>query len=433
MTGLNPLKGFRDLYPEEKGVQNFIFEKIRSVARLLGYEEYDGPIVESMDLYANKSSKELLERQTFQITSKKGNPLVLRPEMTPSLARMVANKASDLTLPIKLFNIGPRFRYEAPQKGRSREFYQADFDILGTNSIVSDAESIYTIINIFLALGAIEKDFIVYINSRVEMEKYLLDLGFKKEQLKPLLNAIDKQDKLQKEEFVELLLEIEKNKERVKSLITFLNTKTVEKSPYFLKLFSLLDTYGVSKYCQINYNITRGLDYYTGIVFEVREKTKDEGGFELKRALLGGGRYDNLVSDLNKKLNIPGIGFALSDVVLIEFLQNKKLLPTDIIKPVSCLISVFNKETLNKSIEISNFLRRKGISCELYQDENTKLDKQLKFADKKEIPFVLIIGPSEIKINKVKLKNMKTGEQKDLSKEDLLKILNIKFQVTNKF
>ena len=159
MTGLNPLKGFRDLYPEEKGVQNFIFEKIRSVARLLGYEEYDGPIVESMDLYENKSSKELLERQTFQITSKKGNSLVLRPEMTPSLARMVANKASDLTFPIKLFNIGPRFRYEAPQKGRSREFYQADFDILGTNSIVSDAESIFTVVSIFKMLQADEKDF----------------------------------------------------------------------------------------------------------------------------------------------------------------------------------------------------------------------------------------------------------------------------------
>ena len=422
MTGLNPLKGFRDLYPQDKGVQSFVFEKINEVARLLGYEAYDGPIVEPVGLYENKTSKELLERQTFQIKNKKGETLVLRPEMTPSLARMVANKAGELVFPLKLFNIGARFRYEAPQKGRTREFYQADFDILGTNSIVSDAESIFTIVSIFRALGATEKDFVVYINSRIEMEKYLMDLGFKKEQFKFLLNAIDKQDKLKNEDFIDLLLDIEKNKAKVDALIKFLYTKRNEKSPYFLKLFNLLDSYGVSKYCQINYNITRGLDYYTGVVFEVREKGEDE--LELKRALLGGGRYDNLVSDLNKKLNIPGVGFALSDVVLIEFLENKNLLPKDVLKPVSCLITVFDSETLSKSIEIASFLRNKGIACELYQDEQTKLDKQLKYADKKNIPFVLIAGPSEIKINKVKLKNMKTGEQKDLIKEDLLKLLS---------
>ena len=159
MIGLNPLKGFRDLYPKEKGVQNFVFEKIKDVARLLGYEEYDGPVVEPVGLYENKTSKELLERQTLQIKNKKGEVLVLRPEMTPSLARMVANKAQELIYPIKLFNIGLRFRYEAPQKGRTREFYQADFDILGTNSLIADAESIYTLISIFKMLQADEKDF----------------------------------------------------------------------------------------------------------------------------------------------------------------------------------------------------------------------------------------------------------------------------------
>ncbi len=183
MTGLNPLKGFRDLYPQEKGVQSYLFEKIRQVANLLGYMEYDGPIVEPVELYENKTSRELLERQTFQIKNKKGEVLVLRPEMTPSLARMIANKAGQLNFPLKLYNIGARFRYEAPQKGRTREFYQADFDILGTNSIVSDAESIFTIVSIFRALGATEKDFVVYINSRVEMEKYLMDLGFKKKKI----------------------------------------------------------------------------------------------------------------------------------------------------------------------------------------------------------------------------------------------------------
>lgn len=425
MAGLNPLKGFRDLYPQEKGVQSYIFEKIRQTAILLGYQEYDGPIVESVDLYENKTSKELLERQTFQIKDKKGEILVLRPEMTPSLARMVANRAGQLIFPLKLYNIGARFRYEAPQKGRTREFYQADFDILGTNSIVSDAESIFTIVSIFRALGATEKDFVVYINSRIEMEKYLMDLGFKKEQFKLLLNAIDKQDKLKNENFINLLLDIEKDREKVDALIKFLYTKRNEKTPYFLKLFNLLDSYGVSKYCEINYNITRGLDYYTGVVFEVREKTKENRGFELKRALLGGGRYDNLVSDFNKKLKIPGVGFATSDVILIEFLQNKNLLPNNLMQPSSCLITIFDKNLSYKSVELTAFLRKNNITCELYPEDQTKLDKQLKYADKKQIPYVVIIGPSEIKENKIKLKNMKTGEQKDVTKEELLKFLTI--------
>lgn len=423
MTGLNPLKGFRDLYPKEKGVQNFIFEKIRGVARLLGYEEYDGPIVEPVGLYENKTSKELLERQTFQIKDKKGETLVLRPEMTPTLARMVANKAGQLTFPLKLYNIGARFRYEAPQKGRTREFYQADFDILGTSSLIADAESIYTLISIFKMLGADKKDFKVLINSRSYIEESLLKINIPKEKISTILNIIDKKAKVSKQEFDSMLKDKDLTQNQILSINRLIDYKVKPADySYFDELFSLLKSYGVEKYCEISPFTVRGLDYYTGVVFEAVEIS--DGKDSLNRSLFGGGRYDNLVSDFDQKLKIPGVGFATSDVILIEFLQNKNLLPTDIIKPVSCLVSVFNKETLNKSIGISNFLRGKGISCELYQDENTKLDKQLKFADKKGIPFVLIIGPSEIKINKVKLKNMKTGDQQDVDKEELIKLLS---------
>ncbi|MEX1052430.1 MAG: ATP phosphoribosyltransferase regulatory subunit, partial [Patescibacteria group bacterium] len=218
MTSLNPLKGFRDLYPQEKGVQNYIFEKIRKIATLLGYQEYDGPIVEPVGLYENKTSKELLERQTFQIKDKKGETLVLRPEMTPSLARMIANKAGQLTFPLKLYNIGARFRYEAPQKGRSREFYQADFDILGSKSIVSDAESIYTLINIFEKLGATTKDFKVLINSRSYMEESLLSSNVPKDKIPALLNIIDKKTKVSKQDFDSMLKEEKLNPDQIQSI-----------------------------------------------------------------------------------------------------------------------------------------------------------------------------------------------------------------------
>ncbi|OGK30043.1 histidine--tRNA ligase [Candidatus Roizmanbacteria bacterium RIFCSPHIGHO2_12_FULL_33_9] len=422
MTGLNPLKGFRDLYPQEKGVQSYLFEKMRQVANLLGYQEYDGPIVEPVGLYENKTSKELLERQTFQIKDKKGEILVLRPEMTPSLARMVANKAGQLIFPLKLYNIGARFRYEAPQKGRSREFYQADFDILGTKSIISDAESIYTLISIFEKLGATEKDFKVFINSRSYMEESLLNSNISKDKLSAILNIIDKKGKVEKNKFDAMLQDEKLSKEQILSIYRLIDKSTSGVDyPYFKELFSILKSYGVDKYCEINTSTVRGLDYYTGVVFEAIEVSNEEGS--LNRSLFGGGRYDNLVSDFDQKLEIPGVGFATSDVILLKFMQNKGLIPNSVLKSPSCLITVFDDKTLYKSVELSAYLRKNNISCELYPDSQTKLDKQLKYADKRMIPYVLIIGPTEIKTNKIKVKDMKTGEQKDMRKEELIKKL----------
>ena len=139
--------------------------------------------------------------------------------------------------------------------------------------------------------------------------------------------------------------------------------------------------------------------------------------------MLGGGRYNNLIKQFNKNLKISGVGFALSDVVLMEFLKNKNLLPKDVEKPITCLTTIFNKDTLNKTLEIVRYLRDEGLSCDLYQEIGVKLDKQLKYANKKGIPYIIIIGPEEIKKNKITIRNMKTGEQKDIKKEELLKVL----------
>jgi histidyl-tRNA synthetase len=418
LINLNPPRGFRDLYPEEKIFQDYIFLKLKKVSQNFGFSSYDGPILEDIKIYLGKTSRELIEKQTFQIKTKED--LLMRPEMTPTLARMIAKKAGELVFPLRLFNTGLRFRYEMPQKGRGREFYQSDFDILGANSTLSDAEIINVATSIFINFGCSEKDFVVYINSRVEMEKNFINLGFEKEQFKSLLSIIDKQDKLSNEEFIKLLLTIDNNKEKIQKLVDFLYISRNEKSPYFIRLFEYLKKMGIDQYCKVNSNITRGLDYYTGLVFEVREK----GPFQLKRALLGGGRYDNLVSDFNPRIKIPGVGFATSDVVLWEFLQNKDLLPKNLNPiPTKVLVTIFSSELTYQSMNIVKNLRKNNINVELYLDDEAKLDKQLKYANKKNIPYVIIIGPEEARKNVVKLKDMKTGEQTELTIEQVIKKL----------
>lgn len=417
---LNPIRGMRDLYPENKKNQDYIFEKIKQVANRFGFLSYDAPILENIEIYLDKTAKELIDRQTFQVKTKDNELLVMRPEMTPSLARIVAKKAAQLTFPLKLFNLGLRFRYEAPQKGRAREFYQADFDILGSTSLLADAEIINVAIEIFKTLGAKKNDFILYLNSRQEIETKLFQLGFNQKQYPKLLSAIDKKDKVSPERFSQILFSIEQNSNKVKKLTSLLNSRKPSSSPYFKQLFSLLKKLKIDQYCQYNPNIVRGLDYYTGLVFEIWPKDK-----KIKRALLGGGRYDNLISNFDPKNKISGIGFATSDVILLEFLKSKKLLPSILSPEAKVLVSVFNQQLLDKSIEIISLLRKNNISSEIFFDDK-KLDKQLKYADKKGIPYVIIIGPEEASTGKVIFKDMKSSKQQILSIEEVVKQLIIK-------
>ncbi len=415
-VNLNPPRGFRDFYPEDKKTQEYIFSKLKKIADSFGFSSYDGPILEDIKIYLNKTSKELINRQTFTVKTK-DETLVMRPEMTPSLARMIAKATGKLTFPQKLFNLGLRFRYEAPQKGREREFYQADFDILARNSVLADAEILNVAVAIFTSFGAGKKDFVVYINSRQEMEESLLKLDFSQKQYKRILGIIDKKDKIPPEKLEKMLFTIESDKKKIEKLIIFLNTKGKNNSTYFGKLFFYLEKLGIADYCKINYNIVRGLDYYTGLVFEVWEKEP-----KMRRALLGGGRYDNLIANFNPKNQINGVGFATSDVVLWEFLKNKKLLPQMSINKTKVFVTIFSEETVGKSLNILNLLRKNNVAVEISLDDK-KIDKQLKYANRKSIPYAVILGPEEIEKNIYKLKDMKTGLQKNLTENELIKSL----------
>ncbi len=414
MKQIQALRGFTDLYPREKALQQFVFSAFREVAKQFGFEEYDGPIVEPVSLYANKSSEELLEKQTFQIKPRgEDDQWILRPEMTPTLARMIAAKSRELIFPLKYFNIGPRFRYEAPQKGRSREFWQTDFDILGSNSVLCDAEILVSAISILRKLGFTDDEFEVQLNSRSVLQEKLLEIGVRQEQIGDVLRDIDRMDKSK----VEL-------DDSVKKLID--SSITVEDDPYFKELFQYFKEYGVDKLCSINLRVVRGLDYYTGLVFEIKKKNSTG-----RVTLLGGGRYSNLISNFDSKAEISGVGFAVSDTALLAYLAEKNKLPNTSSKPTKVLVTVFNKETVNASIAAVTHLRSVAIAAELYPETDKKLDKQLKYADRNNIPFVLIIGPEEIKNKTFKLKNLKTKEQQDLSKEELLKVLNDEARMTN--
>lgn len=419
MKSLNALRGFKDLYPEDKAVQNHIFNTVRSVACSYGFTEYDGPIVEPFDMYADKTSEEILSRQTFEVQRKgeEKERWILRPEMTPTLARMVAARAGELAYPLRWFNIGARFRYEAPQKGRSREFWQCDFDLLGARGVLADAEILSVIVAIYTSLGAGEEDFVIYVNSREEMESELLDIGYTEEQYKDLLALIDRRDKIEEGIFRSELSKIDPDTTKVDSLISFLND-TESDSAYFKELFAILEEMGIRKYIKLNAGITRGLDYYTGLVFEVKEIGS------MKRSLLGGGRYDNLVAQYNPHANIPGIGFAFSDVVTMEFLKDKNLVPDTRITSSQVLVTIFSEETVNASLKALTSLRAANIAAELFPDAHKKLDKQLKYADKVGIPYALIIGPDELQKGTVIMKNLAAKTQQEVALSELSQLMS---------
>lgn len=408
---LQPLKGFWDRYPEDMAMLNKLFETVKSVAALCGFQQYDGPLVEPIELYVGKTSRELLEDQAFTLPDKKGNTLMLRPEITPSLARMVAAKAQELPLPIRYFNIGLRYRYEAPQRGRNREFYQIDFDIIGSDSTLADIEILNVVAQLFEGWGATENDFTIYINSRELMNTQLSSFGLSTDQNKMVLSAIDKKDKVELDTFKDMLQKAELTDDQITSVIALLDDPS-EYAQQFEDLLAIAKDYGIEKYIEVNPLIVRGLDYYTGLVFEVKSKGT------LVRSLLGGGRYNNLVGMFDEQSKLPGIGFAASDTVVLEFLKEIGKTPEVPLTTSQVLVTIFDESTISSSLKITQQIRSVGIACQMYPDV-VKLPKQLKYANRIQIPYVIVIGPDEQKKQSLILKNMQTGDQEELQQSQI--------------
>ncbi|MFZ5844949.1 MAG: histidine--tRNA ligase, partial [Patescibacteria group bacterium] len=375
MTKIQLLRGFRDFYPEDLAVRFWLFAKMRQVSQKFGYQEYEGPILEPLSLYAAKSGEELVKKQAFVMTSRDGEKIALRPELTPTLARMVAQKQAQLPKPIRWFSIGPRWRYEKPQKGRTREFYQWDIDLLGVEAVEADAEIIAIACEFFAAAGLSPGQVVIKVNNRRFMEQKLAFIEIPQNKIPQVISAIDKKDKMPAETWKKWLKELGLTDLQIKDLKGILEDKDFAgESEELTKLFATLTDLGVKEWVEFDPTVVRGLDYYTGTVFEGRDRA---GRF---RAILGGGRYDNLVEVVGGP-RISGVGFAAGDKVVEEVLREFNLWPQVSSVPTQVLVTVFAESLWRNSLSLASKLREAGIATELYLTP-TDLDKQLKYADR---------------------------------------------------
>ncbi len=411
---IQPVKGTREFYPEEMALRNFIYEKVRAASQSFGYQEYDGPFIEAIDLYAAKSGEELVKKQSFTFQDRGGDFVTLRPELTPSLARMIAAKQGELTFPARWWSFGPFWRYEQPQKGRSREFFQWNLDMLGVNSPEADAELIAVGAAFLRSVGLTSDLAAIYVNNRRLMDSEFDALGISAEKRMDVSNLVDRRSKMESAKWDSYALELGLDQTQLDGLKSILdNFDLWKKSDELVRLFSALEALGVSDYVKFDPNIMRGLLYYTGTVFEAFDTSGS-----LKRAIFGGGRYDNLLADVGGQ-SLSGVGFAMGDVVIGILLKEKGLLPEFVPSPAPVLVTVFDESLLRESYALAAELRHSGLNV-LCFPEPAKLQKQFKFADKMKARVVLTMGPDEFSNNEVAIKNMMNGEQIKVKREAVL-------------
>jgi histidyl-tRNA synthetase len=408
---IQSVKGTREFYPEQMFLRNFIYEKVRAASQAFGYQEWDAPFIETIDLYAAKSGEELVKKQSFTFEDRGGDFVTLRPELTPSLARMIAAKQNELTYPVRWWSFGPFWRYEQPQRGRTREFFQWNIDMLGVNSPEADAELIAVGATFLRLVGLGSERAVIYVNNRRLMDAEFGALGIPGEKRLDVSNLVDRRARMEPVKWDEYALELGLNQKQLDGLKNILgNFELWKKSDELVRLFAALEALGVKEYVKFDPNIMRGLLYYTGTVFEAFDTSGS-----VKRAILGGGRYDNLLADVGGQ-PLSGVGFAMGDVVTGIILQEAGLLPEFIPSPASILVTVFDESMWMKSFELAAELRKEGLSVMVFP-EPAKLQKQFKFADKMKIKLALTIGPDESANGQVAIKNLGTGEQATVKRE----------------
>lgn len=409
---IQSVKGTRDFYPAEMALRNWLYSNIKEVSESFGYEEFDGPYIEKVELYAAKSGEELVREQSFVFPDRSGEMITLRPELTPSLARLVAQRQHQLNYPLRWWSFGPFWRYERPQKGRTREFFQWNIDLIGVKSPESDAELVAISAAFLKRVGLKPDQAGIFVNDRSLMETQLAALGVTTGyQKKQVFRLVDRRDKLQPADWDGYAIDIGLNPDQLRGLKALLdNLDLWKESKDLQRFFASLDALGVRDYVHFNPQIIRGLDYYTGIVFEARSMDR-EG-----RAILGGGRYDNLVGDVGGE-PVPGTGFAMGDVMIAVALEKFGLLPTFRTSPVQVLVTVFDDERMSYSLKFAHRLREAGFKVACFTDA-AKLPKQFKHADKIGARIVAIIGPEEQAAGMVTLKDLYKSQQQTVPESE---------------
>jgi histidyl-tRNA synthetase len=426
-----PYKGARDFYPEDKRLQKYMFGKWREVAERFGYEEYDAPVLEPLEIYLAKTGEEIVNEQTYVFEDRGGRQVVIRPEMTPTVSRMVAARRQELAYPLRWYSIPNLWRYERPQRGRLREHWQLNVDIFGVAGIRAEYEMITLIDAMFKAYGATQDMYEIRLNSR-QLIQYLLSdyLALDVSQAQSMAKLIDRMHKLERSKFISqvdaILTATQRAAGLTEKLLAILDAKTLKDLPKpaqtqapakeLQNVLSLLQAAGI-KNAAFDVTIMRGFDYYTDIVFEVFDKHPDNN-----RAMLGGGRYDGLVG-LFGAAPVPTVGFGWGDVTLANFLEIHHLLPE--LKPETDVYIALIGDTLDQAQKPIAELRAAGLNVAV-DLSGKKLGDQLKTADKKGIEQVLIIGETELKTGVYNLKNLKTGAEQKAELKTLIQAVGSK-------
>lgn len=410
---INAVRGTRDFYPEDMAVRSWLYQILVEISTSFGYQEYDGPFLESLELYAAKSGDELVKEQSFVFPDRGGNLITLRPELTPSLARMIAQRQRQLVFPLRWWSFGPMWRYERPGKGRSREFFQWNIDLIGSESPEGDAELVAIAATFLNKVGLTADEVNILVSNRKLIEGELQKLGIPAALHLEVIRLIDRRDKMRDDAWKAYALDTGLTSAQFDRLVFMLAQDDLwQNSADLCRLFTALDALGVSDYVRFAPYIVRGLDYYTGTVFEAWDK---DGEF---RAILGGGRYGNLVEAVGG-IPVSGVGFAMGDVVVPLVLEKFNRLPAvDALSQPPILVTVFSEETKLPAIQLAADLRSAGFPVALYPEAD-KLRKQLKYADRLMAPAVIIAGPDELKQNMVTVKNLRNRSQQTIQRSEL--------------
>jgi histidyl-tRNA synthetase len=421
---MKPLQGFRDFFPEDLALRNYLFGIWRSVARSYGFSEYDGPPLEELDLYTRKSGEEIVG-QLYHFVDKGNRDVALRPEMTPTLARMMSARASQLPKPIKWFSIPQVFRYERKQRGRLREHFQLNMDIIGATEVEADVELLSAALDVQRALGLSEKDVIARVNDRRLVAGVLHRLEVPNEKIPAVYAAVDKFRKVPELTFRDLLSEagvppahieeLEGLCSKKISLFDWFKSGPKTALPESMLALEALEKYlelfrdaGLGGFVEVDFSVVRGLAYYTGIVFELYDRRGE------LRAICGGGRYDNLIASLGGP-DLPALGFGMGDVVLTELLKERGLVP-EAQPRVAVVVIPVGKDLSGAARSVARLFREEGIPAESPYSP-AGVGKDLKAADQAGAYFAVIVGPDEWVAKEVNLKDLRSGKEDRLSVE----------------
>lgn len=402
-----PYKGVHDYYPQDWATVSAVFDTVRAELRTYGYEEYQASPLERAELYESKTSEEIVSQQTYTFTDRGDRRVTLRPEMTPTLARMIAGRRREIPFPARWFSIGNRFRYERPQKGRSREFYQTDVDLVGLGDARAEGEVVVVASQILRAFGATPDDFIIRVNSRSLVNQAGASLGLSSEEVTQYLALIDRKDKMPVDEFESAREVFRRNGSDPLELILARTDEATDAE--YAKVLGLIEAWNERGITNVVFDptIARGFLYYTGLIFEVFDTNKEN-----PRALLGGGRYDGLVALFGGE-QIPAVGFAIGMETLIDFLTTHDLLPSASSAP-TLYIGVPSEGDYAKAQAFADTLRREGVSVIVHSGTKS-LGDQIKDAVRRGVSFFAAYGETEESNGTLKVKRLADASEEELA------------------